>query len=282
MRAGTAGVAVGLLALGCAPVDEDRTLVSELRTVAVEANPPEVGLGETLQLRLFHHDPAGPAGEGFDMALWLCTPVEGGCQEAELTGLPLSLLSRVVRGAPTEQELLFPIPAVPGDLFIGSAEVVPVIAWIAVCRPGACPIIDALEADPELASEAYNETVGLMARVDTWLRDVPRDAGSVAVRRVFLSLRPSFERLTNPLILLRSELSPLPPDREVELRFATTAETLVPYTSAGRFTQNVASGSVDAPLVLRTPAGPGPFRVWVVADSDRGGQAVFTAELTVE
>lgn len=199
--------------LACGPGNPSVTTISGLQVVAIEAIPAEPSPAEPLTLRTWVADGRG---QGADVLVWSCAPVDGACLEAALPelppgltsdGVPLSLWTRVGRAAPSfETEVGWPFLASfaadlaglddppPGFAPFGTEptedEAPALLVWALACAPGVCPIVDAVRANPVPGSDAWLDVTAALADPAALLADVPEGDASIAVKTVPLYPEP--------------------------------------------------------------------------------------------
>ena len=125
-----------VLFIACVMGPQESTLVDDLQVVAVLAEPPEAGPGESIALETVIADPTE---EGYDLWQWTC--LGESCSNVEDT--------------------LFIPPTVPA-----SEEPIPVFHWTLACRPGLCEDIEPTLDAPALLEDLPMEGVSLGLR---WL-----------------------------------------------------------------------------------------------------------------
>jgi hypothetical protein len=267
--------ALAALLAACEDGPNDETVVDELTVLAMVAQPPEVGPGETLDLDVWVVDPAGA---GVDLLVWACTPVGEQCAETAVLSAPLSTWSRVWRGVSGPQRASFPIPVEAGLVIEPPAQTTSFFVWALACAPGVCDLHRRVELAPPPGSPAWSSVVEELADPTSQLDGRPIEVAALSVRRLVLSIRPPGERNLPPT-LLRVGDEPLfaAPGEELVLAFQVTDATLVwPYATAGGFEYaRYAVSQGTAGMRWVAPDQPGPVELYVVADDGLGGAAIW-------
>jgi hypothetical protein len=275
-------VRAALLGLAaCVSSTPDLTLIDRLQVIALVAEPPEVGPGEHLRLTTHVLDPERAA---FDVLMWFCTDLGDGCAERGDPGLPLSAFARVVRDADRAAGVSFLVPPQVGEVLGGSVRVTTFVGWALACRPGSCPILDEVEADPAPNSPAWEATVAALAVPRDLVLGRSLDEASLAYRRLTLSIRSFEERNMNPILRFEG-VRPIEVQagRSLRLVFDVFDGAIAnPYSSTGGFERSsyvVNSGELLANWTA--PEQPGLSELVVVVDDALGGAAVWQVDATV-
>lgn len=264
---------------GCSFPNDDETRVAELRVMAVVMEPPEVVPGETLRFDVHLLDPQRG---GADLLLWLCTPVDGACLEAEASP-PLAGWTRVVRRAGDVTALEIAVPAELAPYLGGEARTASLLGWALACAPGRCPVIDAVaDADPDAPAPA--EVLASLSDPELMLRGLPKTGVSLAARPVVITGRPEGERNLNPVVFRLGEgdlVVRTGGTYLVQLAYADVAYAW-PYATIGGFEYDryVAGGSAGA-LRFVAPEDPGTGEVLIVVTDGVGGEAVWREPVRV-
>jgi hypothetical protein len=275
---GAAGWAPLLLAACTSPPWDPDSLVDELRVVAVVGSPPEVAPGESLDLDVHVMDPAdGPR----DVLGWFCTFWSGTCAEAGVDR-PLADFAVVRRDADLVERVRFTVPPELATLLPPDAAAQPLAWWTLACRPGLCPVIDAVEAAPAPGSAAWDDLVLDLAAPGAWLRDLPMEGVSLAVKTLLVSQRPASERNRNP-VLEREDDEPIEvaPDEIVDLAFDVDEGAVHPLASAGAFSAPAFGAQGETRVRWYAPSLPGTVDLLVVAEDGVGGTGVWRHAATV-
>jgi hypothetical protein len=260
MRTFTIAMAT-ITAMGCAMGPSDETVVSELRVLAIQADPPEVAPGEAVDLNITVADPLGA---GADVLLWHCTNLGEGCLE---------------EGG--EHSWTLPLD---GDGVAVTATVPPALAafasdeplratqlWALACEPGLCPQVD----DPD----AWD-----LSDPSAWLADLPMSGVSLGSNLLAISTRD--DRLVNPELTLAGD-GPLEaaPGGQLAIDFAVTLGTpaneatfAFGYATAGGFgaTEYAIGDSGEVSLDWYAPDEPSEVTLWVVVNDGAGGVGVWS------
>lgn len=272
---------IALLVAGCQPFEADESLIDELQVLALVAEPPEVGPGEHLRLTVHTMDPQR---DEVDLLVWFCTDLGEGCAERGDPGQPLSSFAQVVRSAPAAAGLSFVVPPEVGYVLGGNVRVTTFVAWALACRPGACPLIEQVAADPAPGTETWEQVTAALAAP----RDIVEGRGlteaSLAYRRLTLSIRSFEERNHNPILTFLGRLPlEVPTDSTVVLPFDVfDASRAWNYASTGGFSDDaygVTTGALSASWTA--PAQVGSVSMLVIVDDGVGGSAVWRTEARV-
>lgn len=267
------------LLLACGPGPRDETVVDELRVLAVVADPPELGPGETAGVEIHVADPDN---DGFEAIAWSCVPVEGRgtcLEDAFDVGDRLALFPD---GDPVLTTSVT-APAALGAFLDAGPLAVPV--WVLACAPGLCPAIDLARQAPadEPAPEALR---ALLAAPNDLLGDLPQTGVSLAAWGVTVTDLPQEERALNPILTVGELPRVVEVDAVLEVPIAVDAAsevTAYAYTTGGGF--DAPGYPVDpqtgAILTWYAPAEPGAVEVWIVVQDEDGGSAVQHAVIVV-
>lgn len=282
-RLPVASLAAAVVALsGCGAGIVDTTRIESLRTVAVVAEPTEVAPFEATTLTATIADPAG---QGAEVATWLCTPLGvDQCLESALTGLaqPVSVSTRDA-DTHSAQATVVPVPIEVDEItaLIEDETTVfrGVLAWTLACRPGLCPLFDQVDQDTVDPVDLANPS--------RMLETLPIDGVSLTVRTLPVSLRPDEAREQNPVI---SATEPLPltlssgdtRPLDVSIRTDRPDTRVYPSATVGGFT-SADVGTTDPIRWSATRADAGTTgHVYIVAVTPDGGQSVWWAQARVE
>ncbi|MBX2801110.1 MAG: hypothetical protein KTR31_25745 [Myxococcales bacterium] len=297
---------------------EPITLITDLRVVTSIFEPPEVGVGDLLEVTTYV---ANPLDVEYDLLIWTCTPTGQGCWEQEIDLGPLDLQRGFRRrdpngepgpdGRPPLVTPVLPNPwvttfQIPGTTVPLSAPFIDLdasaLVYVLVCEAGTCPIMDLVESRsnfPVIPGEPrWTDLYPLFERPDAWFRELPSEGTHLAVRQLGLTTRDD-GRNANPSANL-SEVYHVLSDRSASQfeRDAQVGETLLlRFTvtddnrdgvwahglTSGGFVDDrepVKGGSVDVEFVA--PDTPGCVRVWVQFEEDHSnGAALFTGAWNV-
>lgn len=274
-------ITTAVLLAACSSGANEETLVDELTVLGLAARPPEVGPGEELALDLLVVDPEDA---GFDLMVWFCTAYSGGCFERGPEPRPLSEWASVTRDAAQTTTATFTVPP-EFALLLPSDDVSAVaIVWALACRPGLCPIMDRVEADPLPGYLSWNTTADALAAPTDLLAGTTFETANLALRRVTFSGRPPEDRNQPPTIARVGE-TPLEVDAggELVLSFETSDATLAwPYATGGGFEypRYAVSGNATS-MRWFAPAEPGAYELFVFAEDDLGGEVWWQGTVTV-
>ena len=278
-------IATALLLAACSSGANEETLVDELTVLGLAARPPEVGPGEELALDLLVVDPDKTGEEGgFDLMVWFCTAYASGCFERGPEPRALSEWASVTRNAAQTTTATFTVPAEFAQL-LPSADVSAVaIVWALACRPGLCPIMDRVEADPLPGYLTWNTTADALGAPTDLLAGTTFQTANLAFRRVTFSGRPPEDRNLPPTIARVGD-TPLEVEAggELVLSFETSDATLAwPYATGGgfEFPRYAMTGNATS-MRWFAPAEPGSYDLFVFAEDDLGGEAWWEGTATV-
>ncbi len=271
---------VFLAACGAGPQEE--TLLSELRVIAVVAEPPEVAPGEATTLTLTVADPLAA---GADVVVWTCAPIGGVCLEATAH----DLTDQVALASLQDQQVQVTLR--PSALLAGAlAEApdgVPLPLWILACEPGLCPLVGRVSAALRAGGPAPEDLAVDLADPRAWIADLPAEGVSLAVRALTVSSRPPEARNRNPVIDDVAYLAtPTAPESALDLQVRATddgdALSALPFATSGGFGDPaVPLIEGDATLTWFAPAEAGEAELFVVVEDGVGGAAVWRGAVTV-
>ncbi len=284
-----------LLLLAACGGRNDQTSLTELRVVAMIAEPPEVGPGQSTTLTSVVVDPAAA---GVETLTWTCTDLGEGCIEPTLgpdwyvTGTPD--IDGVVTATFAVPGLGGPPPAT-GDTGAGDTggsfdtgtgdtgggfdtgtlpAALPLIgAYTLACAPGICPVITKAQAGTLEASDLADPTA--------LMKGLPLTGTSLATRRIWLGSGVNAHQ--NPQATLAEE--PVV-GTEVALRFTVTGTfgeepSAFGYAEGGAV--NAARYRIEADgtvtLTWIPPEEGGLGNVYVVFNDDLGGTALWRRTL---
>jgi hypothetical protein len=267
----------------CTPGPNEDTLVDELRVLAVVAEPPEIGAGETADITVHMADPLGA---GFDAIVWSCLPGERGtCLE---DGTPLDQRVAVFRDG---GETLSTTASAPAALaaFLAEGVDLPVPVWTLACERGLCPPLDAIAAAAE-AGATDPSADALLADPYSFMADLPLTGSTLAAWTVTVTARPGEERHDNPIFTMDELPKVVAAGDELPIDVIVDGEGdaepfVFGYATAGGF--GMTAYEVDDEGLAETSwfapeKDPGAVVMWVVLQDDRGGAAVERLELIVE
>jgi hypothetical protein len=253
------------LLVGCMAGPNEDTVVDDVRVLAIQADPPEVGPGEASALTVTVVDPAGLAP---DVLLWTCLDLGEGCLEA--AGPADSWLTLAT---PADEQILSPRFAPPALASVLGDELptLPVPTWALACPPGVCPLIE--DAREALGAGAVPEDLAArLAAPEAELASLGFEEVSLARASLWVTSLPESERNRAPVL------------QGVEIdgdQLIVTAEDpdgddlqAWPYATAGAFERPQVPLGSD-PLVYYPPDDGGSARLYVVVDDSRGGQALW-------
>lgn len=268
-----------LLAACGGPSEE--TLLDELRVVAVVAEPPAAGPGETVELTLYVADPAGLGGT---VAAWTCTLTGETCLEGSLAEVSDWVHQEELDGEPLTLSVTVPIAL--SQVLSEETPELPVLLWVLACAPGACDEqLESWALGAELGtpvSDYYNQQ---LADPLSWLDELPSEGSSLALTT--LTATTAEVRNQNPVLTADFDSIDLVDDTGVELPFLVeddTGQTVEVYgfTTLGAFGMPVEAEEGEAAVTLYADGSEGTAQLYVIAQDGEGGAAVWTqtAELS--
>jgi hypothetical protein len=273
---------VVILFLACASGPAAETLIDELRTVAVLADPPEATAGETVAFDAVVLDPLD---EGFEVLTWTCTFTGEDCLETlgEDSWSGLSLID-----APESDTIStdYTVSKALSDAL--SEEPLPLVShWTLACIPGTCPVFDTARGDD---TEALREE---LSDPTAWLAELPFEGVSLSLRTLLLSTRSAEERLVNPTVSCASQTGEMTAVAGESLMFDCDVTGdfdleggLWGYTTAGGwglgFTPLTAEETTQEYLWYAPEDGGVDVPVWVVIIDGRGGVGLWSGSVAVE
>ena len=198
------------------------TLVDELRVMAIQSEPAEIG-AEILNPMVESEEPVAnilisdPVETGGTFVAWTCTNFGEGCLEKELyAAAPQDWLQFYSIDSVLNQVVIPVHPAVWGVLAEIPVEEQPfrgTFLWVLACESGVCPAVDAL-TDGNYDIEFFADPFGLM-------EELPITGTSLSFRPLVLSSRPEEARIRNP------EITPL---FEEEIVVKPAESTKIPFS----------------------------------------------------
>ena len=257
-----------MLTCGCVAGANEDTLVDELRVVAIAVDPPEVSPGETFTATMHI---ASPSDSDVEVGAWTCAGFGGECLEQ------LTTRASLAEGAPPLFELELEAPYETSALLYKSEEF-PISVWSMACEAGGCPLLADIEAGEADADVLADPTLAL--------EDLPLLGVSVARKSIWISNRDAESRRQSPEILPQFE-GPLVGTSEepVSLVFDISGDATdgYGYATGGGFDMTEYT-VVDGVLTMDwyAPEVAGEYTLWVVAQSDDGGSAVWSSTATAE
>ena len=271
-----------LLLIGCSEGPNPETLIDELRIVASVAEPPEVGAGESVLLATTVADPVGA---GFEVLTWTCTRLGEGCSEADLGDLASWATIDPVDKWDTATAERTISPAV-GALLSDELPELPVQVFALACEPGLCPVIDTVRSAPEPDSAAWDALADDLANPFDFMSTLPFEGVTLATRTLRISNRPVEERHVNPVLTVTEVPGDVDPSDSVEVTFSVEGAAepiLYGYSTAGGF----GSSAVEvldglAALTWFAPEEPGSAELFVVAQDELGGSAIWRGDARAE
>ena len=282
------------LASGCSGGLLHGSMLTDLRVLALQAEPAQPAPGEALFLDV---SVGAPIARDLELAVWSCTAIEGDCAELWLDDDAAWMATPTVidRHASVAWQTPADVDAWV-DLIDHRAEDLLedglVRLWALACEVDQCPVIadiraqldrgTSLDADDPLALDLADPT--------RWMVDLPKSGVSLASRS--LPVRLEGEPNLNPDIIERF----LPTGAEaIEVAAGDVAQlsflnenrqdntfTGYPMTTLGRF--DVRSRKSSDPAMnfqLAAPDEPGEGDVWVVFADGQGGYDVWHSPLVV-
>ncbi len=284
----------------CGSGNIDSTTVTQLQVVAIETNPPEASMGDTVTLDIHIGNPDGF--EELDILVWTCAYVDGTCLEAQLpdtrdwlyVGDASSGFVQITRTIP-DIDLTTLQAWLGDDVEWEDEDYVETSLNVLVCEGGTCPIIyDAWDALTYFQQESRREDLAEeFVDPSAWLSEVPIEESAYAARPYRLSLRPFEARNINPTAEARfaqasEETLTVSAGGYLEMGFFAddpSGEAIYGYgfTTLGRFEDRRIQDDEGAIRhYLIAPQEPGEGEVWVVFDDRDGGVDVWTKPLVVQ
>jgi hypothetical protein len=269
---------VGLILLGCAMGPNEETLVDELRVLAVQADAPEVGPGETVGARGLVVDPLGA---GYDALYWTCTPTgPEGCLEGSGEALWDGL---AVVEDPGDPWLSAGVTASEALGAFASEEPQPLILqWVLACEPGLCAPIEAALRAPAAGSSEGEQLRAWLADPFEAAASLPLEGVSLALQPLNVSTRPLEERATHPSVACGPEDITVSVGGSQEFECAVEGgsdETaLWGYATAGGWEapEVALGGEASVAYTFFAPEeAPEDFGLWVIAADGEGGVGIW-------
>lgn len=277
--------------VGCELIDPvaEQPLIDDIQILGLVQDPPEAGPGELVQLTPWITDPAGG---GYDLLVWTCTPLGGDdgprCLEALLGVQPW------VAAAGPGQQLTEPgLLAVPREAaeLLTLVETIQLPLYALACEPRRCPIIDEVRQAPDWPDPAWAETYDRLADPQAVMSEIGFEGAHLAIRSFVLSrgLDPE-TRNTNPTITPTSFIPTggLVKDQVLDLSFRIGdrqggAMQAYGFTTHGNITRSERVRFNEVSLSFTAPtASADRVQIWVVVEEDVGsGSAVYTQEWSV-
>ena len=257
-----------ILCVGCVEGANVETLVDELRVVAIALEPPEAAPGESFTAALHV---GSPSLSEISVAAWTCAGFGGDCLE--------QLVSRaaIAEGSAPLFEVELQAPYEAAALLV-EAEEFPISVWAMACEQGVCSVLDDIAEGVADADVLADPTLALEA--------LPLSGVSVARKSLWVSNRDEEERRENPAILPQFD-SPLQGRvaEPLELAFDISggATEGYGYATGGGFEMSEYT-VLDGVLSMSwyAPEAAGEYTIWVIAQSDEGGSAVWSSTVQVQ
>ncbi len=253
------------------------------------AEPAEATPGETVSLSFLVVDPDGL---GVDQLLvWSCTDLGDGCAEALLSARA-SDWAKVVPIVQEEASASLVIPALLSAVFSEGLEELELPLFILACAPGACPVFEAVQADPAAGTPEFEALAAQLGDPEALVSGLAMDQACLATRDLLVSTRSEAERNHNPLLV--GPLGPLSlvAGEAQDLAFslgdpeevgdtATDATLfLAPLSTDGTFDQEVlVSEEGDLTVSFTAPDTLSGLGLYAVARDGTGGQAWWRGEV---
>ena len=177
------------------------TLGDELRVMAIQSDPAEIGV-EVMVPNVESKDPmaniviADPLEKGGYFAVWTCTNFGDGCLEAEFYAEnPNDWIQVQQLGTPLQQHPINVHPAIWSIIGEMDAKEQPfkgTALWVLACEDGACPALE------QVIAGVYD--VGFFTDPFSMMSDLPIQGTSLSFRPLLLSARDEAVRIKNPEI----------------------------------------------------------------------------------
>lgn len=262
----------------------DETTLTELRVVAMIAEPPEVGPGQSTTLTSVIVDPAAT---GVETLTWTCTDLGEGCLEPtlgrawyvagspDLDGLVTATFTAPAFGPPPGAGAFDTGAVDTGAVDTGTlpAAAPLVAAYTLACAPGVCPVIGKARAGT-LAAGDVADTTDLM-------KGLPIVGTSLATRRIWLG--SGVNAHTNPTVTLTED--PVV-GSEVALHFTVAGvfgeePSAYGYAEGGAFDAARYRIAADGTVTLTwfPPEEGGLGNVYVVFNDGLGGTTLWRRTL---
>jgi len=289
-----------LLALACGGGNRHPSEVDQLRVIAIEADLPEAGMGDTVTIDVHVANPEGF--DQLDLLFWSCTAWEDTCLETQIGDNRQWL--HVEDASAGEVQIVRQIPEVELDLLqawvgdeveIAEEDYVTIQLGALLCEGGSCDVIfDAWDALTFWSRQDLGEDVAeQLIDPQPWLSEIPMNEVSYAARAFRLSLRDESSRNVNPVGEARFaaglEDGPMEVEAGAILQMPFWAEDpsgervyAYGYTTVGRFDERRVKDDEGAVLqYFRAPSEPASGEMWMLFDDRDGGLDVWHKEVVI-
>ncbi len=290
-----------MLALACGGGNQHPSEVDQLRVIAIEADLPEAGMGDTVTFDVHVANPEGF--EQLDLLVWSCTAWEGSCLETQIGDTRQWL--HVEDASDGEVQFVRQVPQVDldqlqewlgDDVDVYAEDYVTIQLGALLCEGGSCDVIfDAWDAltywsRADLAEDVAEQLID----PQPWLSELPMNEVSYAARAYRLSLREASSRNVNPVGEARFaaglEDAPLEVAAGAILQMPFWAEDpsgetvyAYGYTTVGRFDERRVKDDEGAFFqYFRAPSEPASGEMWMVFDDRDGGLDVWHKEVIIK
>jgi hypothetical protein len=277
-----------ILLVGCGPSEE--TLLDELRVISLRSDPAVLQFESETTITATVYSPDDAAA---DVLIWTCLPVGEGCLEADALGAqrPLSAWTTVSTLVGDEAQHVVPAtgPLPPAEV-LGGFTVDRVPVWALTCAPGACPLMDAVRADPPVGSEAWVDAAAALRDPFNLIVGLPIANTSLSLRSMPAQGTPEVEA-SNPLVEVAEPVDETPagPEGTRTLVFDVQhpgAVMAYPLASFGAFTEReveVIDGRVSLEWVVPELVEEAEqVRVYVAFEAADGGSAIWRGALAAK
>ena len=268
------------------------TLVDELRVMAIQSEPAEIG-AETIVPTIESEDPyaniliSNPLETQSGFAVWTCTNFGEGCIEKELfADNPENWIQYGEIATTLNRQMIVVHPGIWGIVSEVPAEEQPFQAtflWVLACETGVCSAVD------DLKDSIYD--VDFFSDPFVMMSDLPLTGTSLSFRFLLLSTRPQEERIQNPILTpLFSEPPTVTIEETTNLSFSY--ELFSPpnddsfgyaYTTIGGFAANSRLNNLlvdsidDIDFEWFAPEEEkGAAEFYVIVEDGSGGSAIWT------
>lgn len=275
-------VLVVALAAGCGADFTPRSVVADLRVLAISATPLEVGPSDSVTLTAYRLPPPGPAGAVVDD--WTFCPFSIGSSAGYACAVPACETALAPSGPASPPYESAPVTFTPGALALQCLSQLSGAGTLPPGVPGQLPeVVDTIVRYVATGSDGSRREA--VQRLPLYPAGAPADANqppafaSVSIGGVQVDpyVGPDPTLAAGATLDVRALLTPESAQTYVEGGRTLTEQLVVSfYTTAGRFDYDWANGP-DASVKLKGEdlvAGTTGANVWVVARDLRGGEAV--------
>lgn len=271
-------LAVGLVACGG---PNDQTVLKELRVISIRTEPAlwDAQQDTVVTSTVFEVEPSTA-----ETLTWSCLPGPDGCIEAGFGDFSFPLDSFTTVSTPNElEEVVHTIRGIPLPPEAAGIPFGPFVYTLA-CEPGLCPLIEAVQANPEPGSKAWQKAVDSLSDPFTLLQDYPIEGVALSYRS--LEILPPESEQPAPIVVERlNDRNEAALEAELKIRFSVESDapvTVYPFTEIGGFVESslqVLPEEGEVSLTWVAPAEAGSGRIYVDFEGTEGRSTLWRGNL---